>query len=417
MTAVRRLKSGIYRNRYGIFGTPFEEVAQGPEYSFGESSRAERTYFVPWGLNNPNGAAYAAWYAAQDFLGWSEVVAAGTVKYISRHIPHPLPGFNAPQLNGFFFAKDVTRWEGSRPIGEVRAITWAGDNETIGIADEAKMTVVYDSPMYQIMTDSQLSAITNGFPDESSLLRYIWMDVQPGGKIQTFKGFGVLRWDRDGAPMTNDFPVLLNEGELLVRWFQVPIPAYPLTAILSTVGKTNKYPFGLAGSIAGVYPAGTLVCLYPKVRLRKMVNGKFCADIDYKFKIYPNGANSFFRTDIPLGPVIGGGVSGLVIVPGSDIVVNANGPFADGDYVTLTAGAGAVQVIGGKITKLSATQFSLNNTALTPPEAVTPTPNAWKLAPGFFPASRSGAGGGPGGVGNDPIFPFWDYKYLFQPEP
>jgi hypothetical protein len=291
------------------------------------------------------------------------------------------------------------------------------------------------------------------------------LDIQPSGKYQVFKGFSVVRFvgnpSRDqvaivgaggptvgpgpGPPLANDVPILLNEGDVMIRWKQVPAEGIPVTAIANSIGKTNLYDFGIppgvvGGTIGCYFRKGTLLMLYPRYRVYRMINGLFAYDIDFRFKHYPFGANSFYRvTSIPRASVNSTN-NGLVASPGiagqltsvvsggagNDLLVNTPGNhgLAPGDNVNLLNG---LTVVGGPfqvgLQVLTGAQFSLNFTEKTPAESI-PTVTGWVLSPGFYPASRDGnplSGFGSTNLltmaGDNPLFGPTDYTLLFQPEP
>jgi len=180
--------------------------------------------------------------------------------------------------------------------------------------DEALIHVSYSQPPFPILTDVDLqSASGRNFPDEGTLLRYVSVDQQTGAKYQTIPAFGNLMWTfrnsgvpgstiadpQDGGPRPKSPVIFKNamilfEGDIVLTWHEVPLEAFPISAITALVGRTNRYAFGHPDSVLGTIPAQTLVCGPPKRKLRRLRNGRFGYDISYLFKYYPQGANHNF---------------------------------------------------------------------------------------------------------------------------
>lgn len=271
--------------------TEYRESNNGsPNYSFDEdSSSSERIYYSPW-TTDPA----CLKQIRMDFLGYPSVASnlgSGAGKYISRYVPHAHPDFSNE-----LYAKAISA-SPTVPRGQ--------DDFGVGRGQEAMLRVTYQAPPYPILTDSELTGIL-GSPDESSLLRFCSIDQQAAAKFQTIPSTSPIRWapratfpadggPSPGTPVANTRAVLLFEGDLSVTWHQIPIAAYPKTAVKACIGSCNSGTFGNAASILGeVYAAGTLVCGTPKKKVIRLPNGEFGFDITYIFKWYPFGANSFY---------------------------------------------------------------------------------------------------------------------------
>jgi len=260
-----------------------EGVPGSPEYAFStDSGRCARHYYVNWHTNDPG----FVWQVAKDFLGYSEVKVDGYGnKYISRVIPHDHPHFP-----NYFYADSISRISGDIPIGR--------DSGKVAVYDEAHVTVSYSAPMHKVLTDAELmTAAGSSWPDESSLRRYVVFQTRPSGYYQTLPFANALYWVSDTGPyepVTNKVVTLLPEGDLAVMWHQIPWTAVPWTAIYDLMGKCNEGTFGYSGSMIGVIGAQKLVCLAPEINPIRLVNGEYGANIVYRFKHFPNGANHFY---------------------------------------------------------------------------------------------------------------------------
>jgi len=266
-----------------------------PDYDFSEDhGSCSRNFYVKW---SSNGQPFDPTNIAQikkDILGDLSIKVKQSRRYISRTIPMEHPDF-ADTL----FASNI-RFMGTK--GEPTRF----DSVGIQSFDEALINVGYSQLSYNILTDDELTS-TGGtsFPDEGTLLRNVTIDQQVGARYQTVPQFAVLRWsqrpnsDTDGGPvpgraLVHKNTIILYEGDLVITWHEVPLDAYPISAITALVGKTNSQPFGHPLSVARTYPADTLVAGPPKRKLRRMRNGQLGYDITYSFKYYPQGANNFF---------------------------------------------------------------------------------------------------------------------------
>ena len=273
-----------------------EKVAtNSPDYSVSNDGDNRQTRML-WTPGNTIKQAFI------DILGYSSVSIDGSGnKYVSRQIPMPDTRFA-----GVFYANRISH-VGSTPGDGATTSGMGGagqgyDADNVSLYDKVLLTVEYDSPRFAILTDQEMLdnsyTDSNGNPDESKLVRYVEPDFQPVGKYQTLPAMAAIAWDSDQKPMTANAVVLLHEGDVEVIWKRVPLAAFPITAIKNTVGKTNTAAFGIAGSVIGILPAGSLVCCFPRIKWYRQITGSFVMDICYKFRFYPNGANSFYRYDV-----------------------------------------------------------------------------------------------------------------------
>lgn len=426
---------GSYPQQQGA-ATDFREAGDGsPEYSFGrDRNRGARTLLVPWA--NPNVVvltpAAAIWQAAKDFLGFTTVATQPGIgtKYLSRTLPAIHPDFQAASGLGtkalsFLAATDIERIEGIRPRGQ--------DANKVGQFNEAKVRVVYDGLPYNLMDDPTLQTFSSssGFPDESTLLRYIYAWQEPSGQALKFKSLHPIQWTIRSQAMEQGMNVPVYMADVYVVWYQVPTEAVPSTAIRDTIGKTNAADFGVdvggvlthypgqyGAPFPGLYKKGTFICETPKIeKPYRMANGFFATDITYHFKWMPNGANYFYRVNFRQGDninvlVLNVSQSG----PGIDYTLTIQGAsFVTGDWVHLfpqnpnlpEIGAWSVIFLGQG--PGNATYTLVNSGANTQVYMNQAINGRAKLGPGWYPAAYKN------GLGL--VFPVADYTRLFQPEP
>lgn len=291
-----------------VAGTPRytrvrERVDPGsPEYSFSREPGAIQRGIRHWYIDPQGNTSNSAWLTALDFLGYEEPATGPLGNYISRIIPA-----NHPSFPGILYAEHL------RPLKV--DVTIGTDSNTVGFPDEWLASVEYISQPYVILTDDQLTeASGSGYPNESSLLRYVGYDFQCTGYAQSYPHAGALKWAPDNVPATISRSVPLAEGDVTVSWYRIPYQVVPWASIFARIGKTNSVQFGgnvsqnpsFPNSLIPPFPAFTLVLGVPHVRIYKallQVSSKYqyLVDIHYKMKYYPNGANHFWRWNKPGG--------------------------------------------------------------------------------------------------------------------
>lgn len=269
--------SGIY----GGFGT-------------GNGARMTRQYYVRQQSGAPGELAEAI---ARDFLGFSEKQGAGSNTYLSRVIPHFKPFTDTRR----FYAEDV-------PLIKPSENSQGRDQFGLPASDELEVTVTYSERKYQIMTDQEVVARTGTpRPDESFLLRYVSWEQQTAAQYQSLPNTTALVWQPTvpqvgltGKPVLNKKFVIFNEADVFLTWHDIPVDAIPWTAINACTGKTNQFPLGgHLLTFVPLYGAETLICMSPMIRNRLSSIGLLHADITYRFKYYPYGANNFYRWEGP----------------------------------------------------------------------------------------------------------------------
>lgn len=220
--------------------------------------------------------------------GWN--FAGATVKRHPNYIHRVLPHTN-PSIPGYLYCSNV-RIEPDVPLGT--------DSNGVACPDEGVARVTYSSPMYRLLTDKQMKQIQGSVaPNESSLLRYCIIQLDPQAKFQTIPAMAAFKWQTaPQTPVAQTAYVLLAEGDLTIQWLEVPYTAYPRTAISRCLGKSNAYDLGHASSFYGTFGKGTLVMQVPKVENIRMANGLFGFNITYRFKYFPQGANALFRMPV-----------------------------------------------------------------------------------------------------------------------
>ena len=308
-----------------------------------DSSSAQRTLFTPWRTRQT---------ATRDFLGYTTAVTpsgATSYYYPSRQIPNYHPDYTTnPTLRSTPYSESCSpicspmrsdtrgssptftnqrgRTSMSRPplhrlwgsllcrrFREVRYRTSSSRRPTV---------TAYNSTPYVVLTDEQLFDLGvagggnvivvgtnpttgNEIIDESCCLRYVWGKVVSAPKYQTLPATDTLCWAVNNAPITTTAVIILCEGDLLLKWYNVPQALYDRQLMESVIGKTNDVDFGHALSPIGLYPKGTLVFVSPDIEPFRRATGEIYYDITYRFKYYPKGANKFYyvgaKTDMSLG--------------------------------------------------------------------------------------------------------------------
>ena len=299
-------------NKLTLFREDMRSGTTNPIGSFSrESGKRVRRYWIPWSYRQQ---------ARLDFIGYSTVKQRpGGINYISRSNPYAdqdeLQNQATGMVQNYMYAEAILSEEGfisdPRFSGTGFAQTAVGTSQF----NEALITVQFGSPTWGIVEDDNV--LVNA--GESSLVRNCIIDFQPSGKQQTLPPMAAVIWTDTRQSISSHTAIMLCEADYTVKWLDVPIQALPTNylygvppfnaylaspaaglpfrgGVCGLIGGCNSLPFGLAGQPGGVIPAGCAVMLFPRIGPpHRMANGGFAYDIEYKFKIYPNGANKAYR--------------------------------------------------------------------------------------------------------------------------
>lgn len=241
---------------------------------------------------------------------------ARSTRYLSRRVPMPYPAYRTTRDIGryYMFADSVQYNPDTIVTGDTQfgSAYQDGVPQKLALYAEAYGTIGFSSRDYVIMDDDEMTTrqADNGlYPDiasvvplEYTLLRYVTGSMRPRAHYQSIPQFSVLKWNVDDAAMDNKSVVIIVEGDVQITWHQVPIEAYPKTAIDRLMGRTNLYPFGAREgplyNLLGTFGPGQLVCLAPTTKQYRMPNGEFALDITYNFQYFPRGSNTFYRVNL-----------------------------------------------------------------------------------------------------------------------
>lgn len=260
-----------------------EEVKGSPEESYsGGVARVRRTFLVDWSER---------WSFMQHMVGFTVLPAGGaTTAYPQRVRPHPYQATQIENLEGklrkqkdWLFCTDVERVEGMAPIAYNAALTEHA-------YEKAKITFIYSSLMYGVMSDHEMLAEGAG---EDSLLRYVTKATRPSAEFLTLP-FGSYRYVT--APKT---PIVGSNGKLVVSaevhftWHGIPFNVQPI-GWTSYLGSVNETAF-VDESVNRTYQAGTLLFTSSERRPYRQLTGALCFDYDYKFRHFEarNSDNTF----------------------------------------------------------------------------------------------------------------------------
>lgn len=253
---------------------------------------------------------------AANLVGWPQLVTEGAVTYISRVLPHGYPGIvvNGGPDDGkpILWATAVNRLRGD---GRSSAETPAGDGTTrydapdvgeagvpAGAVPPAEMTarllVEYRSPLYDVRADADClgtgSSALVGKPDEGTLKRFVERYFEPAFKAQTVPK-NLFRTVETTPRPVEEPPTKVHATANLVYVHRMR-PDLPMKAIQAAVGKLNSTVFDAFGAPPG-YPAGTLLCLPPRVRPYVSALGQRLYDLRFAFAL----AYNVDAGDIPRG--------------------------------------------------------------------------------------------------------------------
>lgn len=260
----------------GIYGINYTEVFDGsPEEQIGIwDSQVTRKYMVAWNDREE---------FVEDLLGLPSVKNG----QLSRRIPFGYPSFSS---NGpWLYASRVLRTKG---VGN------RGKDQVVDVSNYEKclITALHESRTYKVTPDQ--AGKIGGIQDEGTLLASGWANSRYVTKLpepcerQLTLNLGMMRFVDDaavnaqgqpigGQAMLQGLPWVLQEQEIHYTWHEVPVEAYPNTAITTCMGQVNNATFD-------GYPARTLLCRAPKFKPYQTQLGQRLLDIHYTFRFRPN---------------------------------------------------------------------------------------------------------------------------------
>jgi hypothetical protein len=256
------------------------------------------------GNNRTTRRFYCNWtrrqQAVYDLLGWTTRQLTGSTVWLNRNTPYPHNSYL-----GLMYA-DRMNIKGDRPLSTITGGV-SYDAAGVGAWDEACLSIEFNAPMFQVVTDANMVAfgyISGGVPDEATLCRYVEVRYQPVAKYQTLPPFKTLVWTSGaastGRPVSTVVAIPLFEADIEILQREFPIGAIPFANIQNAIGSTNSAALGSAGAIIGPgvpnlqFPTGTLIYGQPKYDFYRQVTGDFVANICHRMRYYPQGANKFY---------------------------------------------------------------------------------------------------------------------------
>ncbi len=384
-----------YTMKWGLGGDPSDENAtlyredrnSGEETFAQGGSGSVRTLYTPYRVRDR---------AIRNFLGETQLSQVGDFYYPSRMIPNYHPDFF---MTPFASLGDIFQvpylWADSLSFVGQFADTLNPKSYFVDSCDaaagaflEARMMPKYTSYPYFVLTDEQMLAMNAivgdpGSWDESTMLRYVFAKKIASPKYQTLPRVDTIAWALDNEPMATTAAQLMPEGDLLLKWFNIPIPLYDGTLVESLIGRTNDTDFGHPFAPQGVFKRGSLVFCPPDVDPFPRANGETYLNITYRFRYYPKGANYFFRYNVKTD-----GLPGVDGLSGTELSRGPGFYLATRKYQRRGVGGGAV----GRPRALSDTEMN--------------------ACDGYFAAG--GSLQREGAVGSVLLFPFDNFANLFR---
>ncbi len=310
-----------------IPGSPEERIEQ-------DGSSATRVLDVNWSDRQS---------AARYILGYPEVVRA-TSYYISRNLPLPHPAWVNPTTGyPFLWATKIPRIQGIGRVG----VPGTSQKLTNGLGDvaiykTARMTVHHETLTYDILADNDplMPKDANGWPDESSLKRYVTKKVFPAAQYITLTT-GSCKYAANPVanpllPCANGLGKMLVNFNVSLTWHQIPDSAIPCSLFSTnsiaagqgnielSLGRINKAAF------AG-FNKGTLLLMACDIKPLRSPHADRLYDITYMFKYFepndialalPDGTHGTHTHVFRPPPPGSGSVAGIWTEVSSDGAVN-----------------------------------------------------------------------------------------------
>lgn len=229
---------------------------------------------------------YCSWtnrFAARRILlGKTEFVDFGNPQYgyLSRRPPHA-----HEEMEGKCFCRqvDIEPWLTLNPPDS------AGTTEAPN-ATRAILTCLYDRPDYEILPDTDPSVLVGGFPDESTLKRYISIPQPKNQNRQIPVRGGGWKFEDTGITVSDTTVINVTDEEILLTWRQIPVANYPRAQVSLRLNTTNDDTFF-------TYPANTLVLMgvtYENISLPDFSRG---LNVTFVLAYKKGGANSYPDAD------------------------------------------------------------------------------------------------------------------------
>lgn len=285
-----------------------------PVFAFAtDRSRCTRIVDILW---------TSLWQGAQDFLGYPKVVTAGGgTKYIRRIIPDGVTSIGtAIPPKTFLWCTEITEVRGvglpDAVAGTIDMVDGAGLN-FIAKYKFARMTLVYNTTTYEVMSDVDMNAsgfAFGGGPDESKLVRYVTQRVRPAAQYTGFPR-GVMKFVtglRAGDPIEGQPGFILPKNEVSFTWHQIPYDGVPSPIynpnipvgtgnIDDTIGRVNDATFGTWDILTGAYKGfeqGTLLLTGVDATPHVSPFGDRVYDLEYHCLHDPIGHNYVLGLDV-----------------------------------------------------------------------------------------------------------------------
>jgi hypothetical protein len=225
--------------------------------------------------------------AAKDFLGYSETLEAGGIRYISRQTPHAYPP--AP----WYYCTSMPRSEG---------ISFSGRTNDAAEYQISKHTLFYNSLSYDIREDYEVVG-DDDLPHEGYVLandgidatRYITKMVKPSAKLLVLNRGMMQGVKADAANQTKALlegvPHVEPCAQVEYTWHDVPADGVPNLLHKVALGRLNDATFD-------GYPPGTLRLDSIEPYPRRDALGRKVYDIVYKMQYLPRAEHTYAELQI-----------------------------------------------------------------------------------------------------------------------
>lgn len=227
-------------------------------------------------------------------------------KFVSRFLPWGFPFLNS-YYKRYLWASSV-EVEGRGVPLDNNQIGGVG-NDAVSLYKNARLTVQFDTRMYDIMDDATLKGQTSGTMDEGSLLRYVTKIYRPQGESLVLSGTAYFYsgvhppGGGPALPLSKDIAKILVSYNLSLTWHGIPedgVPSgflnasQPNLAIDNCLGRVNDDTFHGCRQ-------GTLLLIGAELKPQVSAFGNRTYDITYMFKFF----NPAKLENIPNGNIPG----------------------------------------------------------------------------------------------------------------
>lgn len=219
-------------------------------------------------------------------------------KYVGRYTPWSFPSFVNRSYKRYLWACSAEIEGRGVPLDSNQIFGSGNDAESL--YKNARLTVQFDTRLYDIMDDATFIGVTNKDVDEGRLIRYVTKIYRPQGEFLVLEGnayfYAGLTFDGGARPLTKGVNKTVVSYNISLTWHFIPeegVPSIffnstaPNIAIDRCLGRVNNDTFHGARK-------GTLLLMAAELKPQISAFGDRTYDITYMFKFLNPSQTEYF---------------------------------------------------------------------------------------------------------------------------